>query len=112
MNHYTNLTDLHAAYGFPPPENPMISVLCDAVRDINFGTRVIEHTSDFYIIAFKKMKSGALTYGRTKYDHASGSMFFVSPRQIIALDDIERQVKGFMIYFHEDFLNGHPLHDE
>jgi AraC family transcriptional activator of pobA len=110
MNHYTTLTDLHNAYGFPPPENPLISVLCDAVRDVNFGSRIVEHTSDFYIMAFKKMKSGTLTYGRTKYDHASGSMFFIGPRQIVALDDIEPEVKGFQLYFHEDLLNGHPLH--
>jgi AraC family transcriptional activator of pobA len=112
MNHYTTLNDLHNAYGFPPPENPLISVLCDAVRDANFGSRIVEHTSDFYIIAFKKKKSATMTYGRTKYDHASGSMFFIGPRQIVALDDIEPQVKGFQLYFHEDLLNGHPLHLE
>ena len=112
MNHYSNLSDLLAAYGFPPPENPLIAVLCDAVRSANFGNRITEHTSDFYIIAFKKMKSGTIKYGKTKYDHACGSMFFINPRQITALDDIEPKVEGYMMYFHEDFLNGHPLHHE
>ncbi len=112
MNHYSNLSDLHSAYGFPPPENPLISVLCNAVRSANFGNRIVEHTSDFYIIAFKKMISGSINYGRTKYDHACGSMFFINPRQIIAINDIEQKVEGYMMYFHEDFLNGHPLHHE
>jgi len=112
MNHYSNLGELLAAFGFQPPENPLICVLCDAVRVANFGNRVVEHTSDFYIIAFKKMKSGTLKYGKTKYDHACGSMFFLRPRQIVAMDDIEQKVEGFLMYFHEDFLNGHPLHHE
>ncbi|AEW00147.1 transcriptional regulator, AraC family [Niastella koreensis GR20-10] len=113
MKHYSNLIDLLAAYGFSPPENPLIGVLCDAaVRHANFGNRVVEHTSDFYITAFKKKTSGTIKYGRTKYDHACGSMFFINPRQIIAINDIEPKVEGYMMYFHEDFLNGHPLHHE
>ena len=113
MNHFKNLHDLHCANGFPPPENPLISLLkCDAAHHANGDNRVIEHTSDFYTIGFKKIKSGAIKYGKTKYDHAQGSMFFMNPRQIVALDDIELEADGFLIYFHEDFLNGHPLHHE
>jgi AraC family transcriptional activator of pobA len=112
MNHYNNLSDLLAAYGFPPPENPLIGVLCDAVRSADFGNRIVEHTSDFYIIAFKKKKSATIKYGKTKYDHACGSLFFISPGQIVAMDDMEPMVEGFLMYFHKDFLNGHPLHHE
>ena len=113
MNHYSNLSDLHGAHGFPPPENPMLSVLkCDAARHANIGNHIAAHTSDFYTIGFKKMRFGTIKYGKTKYDHSRGSMFFLSPRQIVALDDIELEAVGFLIYFHEDFLNGHLLHHE
>jgi AraC-like DNA-binding protein len=113
MNHFKNLSDLHSSHGFPPPENPLISLLiCDADRHKDGNNRVVEHTSDFYTIGFKRMKSGAVIYGKTKYDHAQGSMFFMRPRQIVALEDIELEAEGFLIYFHEDFLNGHPLHHE
>jgi AraC family transcriptional activator of pobA len=113
MNHFKNLSDLHSAHGFPPPENPLISLLkCDAALHANLGNRIIEHTSDFYLIGFKKMRSGTIKYGKTKYDHARGSMFFLRPRQIVALDNIELEEDGFLIYFHEDLLNGHPLHQE
>lgn len=68
-------------------------------------------TSDFYMIALKKMKAGVIVYGRTKYDHDSGgSLYFTKPRQAIEMRDIELEEDGFAIYFHEDFLNGHPLH--
>lgn len=51
-------------------------------------------------------------YGRTKYDHESGSMIFFKPRQVIQMTNLEFDEDGFMLCFHEDFLNGHVLHSE
>jgi AraC family transcriptional activator of pobA len=110
MNHFKSLSDLHRAQGFLPPENPLISLVkCDGTCHGHAG---IEYTSDFYMIGFKKMKSGTMLYGKTKYDHDRGSMSFIKPRQIVALRDIQLEEDGFLIYIHEDFLNGHPLHHE
>jgi AraC family transcriptional activator of pobA len=39
-------------------------------------------------------------------------MSFVKPRQIIQFKDLELEEDGFLIFFHEDFLNGHPVHSE
>jgi len=58
------------------------------------------------------MKAGVIMYGRTKYDHESGSMAFFKPRQIIELRNVELEEDGFLMFIHEDFLNGHTLHDE
>ena len=69
-------------------------------------------TSDFYMIGFKKLKSGVIMYGRTKYDHDNGSMIFVKPRQIIEFQSVEFEEDAFIIFIHEDFLNGHALHNE
>ncbi|WP_244228718.1 helix-turn-helix domain-containing protein [Mucilaginibacter endophyticus] len=55
------------------------------------------------------MKSGVFKYGRTKYDHDNGSLSFASPRQVVEMRDIELEEGGFVIYFHEDLLAGHPL---
>ena len=110
MNHFKSLSDLHRAQGFPPPENPLISLLmCDGSCHGHGG---IEYTSDFYMIGFKKMKSGTMLYGKTKYDHDRGSMSFIKPRQIVAMRDIQLEENGFLMFIHEDFLNGHPLHHE
>ncbi|WP_158799965.1 AraC family transcriptional regulator [Pedobacter sp. L105] len=109
MKHYKSLTTLHRENAFPPPENPLISLYqCRGI--CSMGDR--EFTSDFYMIGFKKLKSGIVLYGRTKYDHESGSMMFVRPHQIIELKFLEFDEDGFLIFFHEDFLNGHSLHDE
>ncbi len=109
MKHYKNLSDLHRDNGMPAPENPLFSVYrCDHVCTL--GDR--EFTSDFYFIGFKKLISGVILYGRTKYDHDLGSMLFVKPRQIIQMKNLEFDEDGFLIFIHEDFLNGHPLHQE
>jgi len=111
MKHYKTLSELSRAAGLPPPENPLLSlIVCEKldVCSITQGT----FTGDFYMISFKKMKEGVVLYGRTQYDHESGSLMFVKPRQIMEIKDVELEEKGFVLYIHEDFLNGHNLHNE
>ena len=109
MKHYKNLSELHRDNGFPPPENPLFSIYhCDKMCSI--GDR--EFTSDFYMIGFKKIISGVVLYGRTKYDHESGSMMFFKPQQVIQMKNLEFDEDGFLIFIHEDYLNGHNLHND
>ncbi len=109
MKHYKRLSDLHRENGFPPPENPLFS-LYQCNKTCSIGDR--EFTSDFYMIGFKKLKSGVIMYGRTKYDHDCGSMMFVKPRQVIEMKNLEFDEDGFLLFIHEDFLNGHELYNE
>ncbi len=100
---------MHRFNGLPAPENPLFSVYrCE--RSCTLGDR--EFTSDFYMIGFKKLKAGVIMYGRTRYDHDNGSMIFVKPRQIIEFKSVEYDDDAFIIFIHEDFLNGHFLHSE
>jgi len=93
----------------PPPEHPMIMVYrCNNMCTL--GDR--EFTTDFYMIGFKKLKSGTFLYGRTKYDHENGSMSFVRPRQIVEFKNLQFDEDGFLMFIHEDFFNGHPLRKE
>jgi len=109
MEHFKTITELHRANGFPMPENPLISIYqCN--RSCSIGER--EFTTDFYMIGFKKLKSGLFLYGRSEYDHDNGSMSFVKPRQVMEMKNLEFEENGFLIYIHEDFLSGHPLHSE
>jgi len=111
MKHFKSISELHRTNGYPAPENPLISLIsCGQSRTCSIGNS--EFTSDFYMIGFKKLKSGVILYGRTKYDHDSGSMSFVKPRQVIELRNIELEEDGFLMFIHEDFLNGHGLHSE
>lgn len=109
MQHVKTLGELHQDHGFPPPENPLFS-LYQCNKTCSIGDR--EFTSDFYMIGFKKLKSGVIMYGRTKYDHDCGSMMFVKPRQVIEMKNLELDEDGFLLFIHEDFLNGHELYNE
>jgi AraC-like DNA-binding protein len=64
------------------------------------------------MIGFKKLKAGIFKYGRTAYDHQNGTMSFVRPRQIIQMTGLEFEEDGFLLFIHEDFLNGHVLHSD
>ena len=111
MKHYSSIPQLSKEVGFPLPENPMLGlVLCERLQSCNIGEGAF--TTDFHTIMFKKMRAGVINYGRTKYDHENGSLSFIKPRQIVEIRDLELEEKGFIIYMHEDYLNGHNLHDE
>lgn len=109
MKHFKNLADLHRANGIAAPEHPLLSLIqCKnscSIAETEFST-------DFYLIGFKKLKSGSFLYGRTTYDHENGSMSFVKPRQVVEMKNLEFEEDGFLLYFHEDFLNGHALHQD
>src|ERR1700750_456130 len=107
MLHLKTPVDLHRGNVWPLPENPLISG-ADCVRECPMADS--EFTSDCYMIAFKKLKSGVILYGRTEYDHTNGSMLFAKPRQIIEMKNLEFEEAGFIIWIHEDYLNGHELH--
>lgn len=110
MEHFKNLSELHRANGLAVPENPLLSLIrCDGSCSIGEER---EFTTDCYMIGFKKLKSGTFLYGRTNYDHDNGSMSFIKPRQVIQMKNLEFEEDGFIIYIHEDFLNGHSLHSE
>src|SRR5215467_5340826 len=111
MKHFKTISQLYHANGFPPPENPLLSlVTCEELKDCPFAHT--EFTTDFYIIGLKKIKSGTFLYGKTKYDHDNGSMSFIKPRQVVQISNVESEEKGFVICVHEDFLLKHGLHAE
>lgn len=107
--HFKSLSDVHRCNNYPAPENPLLTLFtCNPLRSV----ASYEVTTDFYVIAFKKLNSGEITYGKTRYDHESGSMYFLKPQQVIQMKDIALDGEGFEIWFHEDYLSGHPLHTE
>ncbi|REG99507.1 helix-turn-helix domain-containing protein [Flavobacterium aquicola] len=111
MTHYKTISELLKANGFPPPENPLLGILTfEEDEKCTFLEK--EFTTDFYTIAFTKLKSGSFQYGKTKYDHDNGSMAFLKPHQKITLNGIENSEKGFLLYLHEDFLVSHNLYKE
>jgi len=111
MRHFKSIPEFHRASQFPISENAMISMVrCDPMKACSVFSEAF--TGDFYVIGFKKLKSGVILYGKTKYDPDNGSMYFVKPRQVFQLKDIELEEDGFLMMIHEDYFNGHALHNE
>lgn len=110
MKHFKTISELHKAQGYPPPENPLLGLKRLKKSSIPLNTTEVSY--DFYFICLKRLKIGNIWYGKTKYDHDRGFMYFMKPRQIISLHDVQLMGKGFSIEIHEDFLMGHPLFTE
>lgn len=111
MKHYKSISELFRANGFSPPENPLLGLLTfEESEECTFLEK--EFTMAFYTITLKKLNSGIITYGKTKYDHENGIMSFIKPYQTIKISDLKTTEKGFIIYIHEDFLLKSNLHAE
>ncbi len=110
MKHFKDISELDSAEGFPTPEHPLISL--NILTNASPLEKSMEFACNFYIICFKKVKSGELLYGKTKYDHNTGLMFFTRPNQALTARGLQYSEKGFVIHLHEDFLMGHPLFTE
>lgn len=110
MKHFNNISEFDQAEGFPVPEYPLVSL--NLLTSASTLEKNMEFACNFYIICFKKVKSGELLYGKTKYDHNTGLMFFTKPNQMLTARGLQYEEKGFVIHLHEDFLMGHPLFTE
>jgi AraC-like DNA-binding protein len=111
MNHFDTISAFTQAVVIKPPEHPLFCV-SHGTKFTCTGGKDIEFTADFYIIGFKKLESGSVHYGKTKYDHDRGKMSFVKPHQIIRFKDIRLEEDCFLILIHEDFLSGTALHHQ
>ncbi|MDP3149307.1 MAG: helix-turn-helix transcriptional regulator [Ignavibacteria bacterium] len=110
MKHFQTISELHKAQGYPLPENPLFGL--KQLKKTTTPITVTAVSYDFYFICFKRLKTGNIWYGKTKYDNDRGFMYFMKPRQIISLHKVQLKGKGFSIEIHEDFLMGHPLFNE
>lgn len=103
--HFKTIAELNQAYGFPPPDHPMLCVrYADRIESSN-----MTFSNDFYSIAIKNIISGELHYGRTQYDFTQGSMMFTAPRQEVSCENVVTSSDVVMLLFHEDFIRGHEL---
>lgn len=110
MKHFKTISELHEVQGYPPPENPLLGL--KQLKKTSAPLNAKEVSFNFYFICLKKLKTGSFYYGKTKYDHDSGFMYFMKPGQIMSLHDVQLKGKGFSIEIHEDYLIGHPLFAE
>lgn len=105
-----SLTEVHRRMGLPKPRHPLLSLVdLDAVKELPPDSR-IPFALNFYAIAVKEGYTGRMQYGQQDYDFSEGTMTFLAPGQVIALESAgELRLSGWWLLFHPDFLHGHAL---
>ncbi|WP_443947103.1 helix-turn-helix domain-containing protein [Pedobacter sp. AW1-32] len=108
-----SITEKHRLLSLQDPLHPLVSVI--RVSDIQFNDPEIwkNFSVNFYCISLKKNVAGKTKYGQGFYDYNKGVMTFISPRQVMSLDesqsDILNPASGYALFIHPDFLYNHPL---
>lgn len=106
---FHKLSELHKAMGQPKPFHPLISI-------INYGEAVFDSKDfeqgimlDFYKISFKTNFNGKIKYGHGFYDFEEGGMSFVSPGQLLKMQEEEADYSGLSLNIHPDFIRPYSL---
>ncbi|MCG8331138.1 MAG: AraC family transcriptional regulator [Chitinophagales bacterium] len=116
---YKTISEFHEQNNFPPPENPLFSVIHTKLKEGETSncedeepTEPVSLTNRFYSISFKKIISGEILYGRTKYDCTNGTLLFTAPGQTMVFKGMVFSSEAFHIAFHKDYIIGTRLFDK
>ena len=75
------------------------------------GGKTIKVNYGLYCIFLKEIKCGDLKYGCNYYDYQEGSLVFISPGQMVEIEDFGQnfQPQGYALMFHSDMIHGTAL---
>jgi AraC family transcriptional regulator, transcriptional activator of pobA len=73
--------------------------------------RTIKVNYGLYCVVLKESNCGDLRYGCNYYDYQEGTLVFISPGQVIEVEDFGNnfQPKGHALLFHPDLIHGTTL---
>ncbi len=101
-----SISEFHRLRGLPKPEHPLISIV--NIEDITIPpsankTRII---FDFYFISLKRVLNATYKYGQNDYDFSEGTLFFMSPNQILGIniETYTEKPSGWAMLIHPDFI--------
>lgn len=113
MKIINSISEKHRLLSLPEPLHPLVSVI--RISDLRFTDPAIwkNFSVNFYCISLKRNVAGKARYGQGYYDYDKGVMTFISPKQVMSLDesqsDILSPASGYALFIHPDFLYKHPL---
>lgn len=105
--HYSNLAEYHHFLGLKSPEHPLFSVATISTdTSTDCSNLDVGITTDFYSLSLKKILSGEIHYGRTKFDFKNGSLICLAPRQSVRTRGVKTKSNAKIVLIHEDFFRG------
>ncbi|MFM6924163.1 MAG: helix-turn-helix domain-containing protein [Ferruginibacter sp.] len=88
--------------------HPLVTII-----DLSKANPLPAQTFNFglYAIYLKELKCGELKYGRGHYDYQEGTLVFIAPGQVIAVEPKVKtfEPKGWALLFHPDLIKGTSL---
>lgn len=101
---FNSISELHKVLGLPKPLHPLVSLV-----DYGMITKSAEELPaalilNFYKISYKQNLKGRIKYGQGYYDFDEGGMSFISPMQLIAAAEDEKDYGGYTLLIHPDFI--------
>lgn len=88
--------------------HPLVTVI-----DLSKARSMPAQTFNFglYAVYLKELKCGELKYGRGHYDYQEGTLLFIAPGQVIAVEPKVKtfEPKGWALLFHPDMIKGTAL---
>jgi AraC-like DNA-binding protein len=108
--HIETISELNAIMGQEEPKHPLIGIIDFSKMDFS-AHRSIKISTGFYTVMQKNLCPGALRYGRNYYDFQEGSLFFMGPNQVVAMEDPDetQDVYGWGLVFHPELIRGTSL---
>ncbi|GGZ71305.1 helix-turn-helix domain-containing protein [Paraglaciecola chathamensis] len=110
--HFNSISEYYQYAGKPAPEHPLFSITetkTHATNDTSCQQQSSAISSDLYLISLKKVTSGEIFYGKTKYDCSSGTMLFMAPNQVFSAQGVTIESTGKTLLIHPDFIRGHKI---
>jgi AraC-like DNA-binding protein len=106
--HHFNSISTYNAFNNHPTLHPLVSILDYSKAHPRYQSKM--HFG-LYCIVLKEVKCGDLKYGRHHYDYQEGTLVFISPGQVIEVenDGEPYQPLGHALAFHPDLIRGTSL---
>ena len=101
-----SISEFHQLRGLPKPEHPLISIVNIENITIPPSANEVGIIFDFYFISLKSVLNATYKYGQNDYDFSEGTLFFMSPNQILSInvETYTEKPSGWVMLIHPDFL--------
>jgi AraC family transcriptional activator of pobA len=106
---FDSLSELNKVLGLPKTLHPMVNLANYADISTPFDELPEAFQLNFYKISYKFSLSGKISYGQNNYDFDEGRMAFIAPNQIVARGEADKDLAGYTLLFHPDFIRNYPL---